>query len=60
MRQLMSQKNVRKYSYRLGLDIVKIMVRGDTGHRKDLCLADGTIINLYPDGEMIKSESKWS
>ena len=54
MRQSMSQKNVRKYSKLLNLDIVRILVRGGTDHRKDLHLKDGTIIYLYPGGGMYK------
>lgn len=56
----MSDRNVKKYSKYLGFDIVKIMVRGGTDHRKDLCLRDGSILNLYPDGEIIHSDSKWT
>jgi len=30
---------------------VKVLVRGGTGHRKDLFLEDGTILHYWPDGE---------
>ncbi len=43
-----------------GLPIVKVMVRGGTGHRKDLCLKDGSIVHLYPDGTMEKSDIGWN
>lgn len=49
-RQRMSQKNVRRIAAATGLDIVTILVRGGTDHRKDLCLADGTIASLWSDG----------
>jgi hypothetical protein len=55
----MSFKNVKKYATRLNLPIVRILVRGGTGHRKDLCLEDGSIMELYPDGTMEKSTMKW-
>ena len=56
MRQLMSTKNAAKYAKKLGLPIVKILVRGGTGHRKDLCMEDGSIVCLWPDGTMDKNE----
>jgi hypothetical protein len=59
MRQLLSEKNVRKLAKRYNLPIVNVMVRGGTDHRKDLCLEDGSIINLWPDGTMEKSEIGW-
>ncbi len=57
MRQKMSEKNVRKYRKLYpDLDIYMILVRGGTGHRKDLCCKDGTIFNLWPDGTLTKDE----
>ncbi len=59
MRQHMSERNVKKYANKLNLPIKRILVRGGTGHRKDLCLEDGSIMKLYPDGTMEKSTMKW-
>ena len=59
MRQSMNPKNIKKYSKKYSLDIVKIFVRGGTNHRKDLCLSDGTVTCLYPDGSLIKTNDKW-
>jgi len=58
-RQRMSDKNVRILSYVFGMPIVGVFVRGNTDHRKDLLLESGKIINLYKDGTMVFSESKW-
>jgi hypothetical protein len=44
---------------RLNLPIVRILVRGGTDHRKDLCLEDGSVINYWPDGKMLKSIARW-
>lgn len=52
MRQLMNAKNVAKLAAKTGLPIVHVTVRGNTGHRKDLWLEDGSIVCLWPDGEM--------
>ena len=58
-RQIMSQKRTRQLAYAFNLPIVKVWVRGNTHHRKDLCLYDGTILNLYKDGNIYRSEIKW-
>jgi hypothetical protein len=61
-RQLMSKKNVNKYAKKYDLPIVHILVRGNTKHRKDLCLKDRSIVYLFNDGTMEKADSilKWS
>jgi hypothetical protein len=59
MRQRMSEKNAMKYAKKLGLPIIRILVRGNTDHRKDLCLEDGSILHLFPDGHMEKSDIPW-
>jgi hypothetical protein len=56
----MSEKNAEKFCEKYNLPIVCILVRGGTGHRKDLCLIDGSIIYLYKDGSMVKSSIKWN
>lgn len=58
MRQLMSHKNVARLRLEHNLPIVAVMVRGGTNHRKDLCLDDGTMVCLWPDGDLEKSEHK--
>lgn len=60
MRQLLSKKKTRKIAEATGLDIEKIMVRGNTDHRKDLCLTDGTIAYLFRNGALVKSQDRWS
>ena len=55
----MSVKKVAKIRKETGLPIVKIMVRGGTEHRKDLCLEDGTIKCLWPDGTITDGEFGW-
>ena len=57
MRQYMSAKNTRKLAEKTGLDVVAVLCRGGS-HRKDLCLADGTIASLYPDGTIEQTNYK--
>lgn len=59
-RQLLSDKNVNKYRKKYGLDIVGVLVRGGTDHRKDLLIKDGTIVHLFKDGTIEKAEYGWS
>lgn len=49
-RQRLSQKNVLKLAQQLELPVVAVLVRGGTGHRRDLCLEDGSVVYLYRDG----------
>lgn len=58
MRQLLSDKKVKKLREKTSLDIVKVMVRGGT-HNKLLCISDGSIVILYPDGKMEKDSFRW-
>ena len=56
----MSQKNVKKLGKKLGLEIDCILVRGGTGHRKDLYLKGGEILaTLYNNGSMDWSGVNW-
>ena len=55
MRQRLNKKKIKKLKLQTGFDIVAVFVRGGTDHRKDLCLADGSIVFLYKDGTMQKS-----
>ena len=58
-RQQLGKKKVDKLRSETGLDIVKVLVRGGTDHRRDLCLSGGQIVSLYKDGEMKTSTMKW-
>ena len=56
MRQRLSEKNVSRLAGKLGLDIMKVLVRGGTGHRRDLILRDGSMKHLWPDGRIEDSD----
>lgn len=43
-RQRMGAKKIAKLRLQTGLPITAVFVRGGTGHRKDLCLEDGSIM----------------
>lgn len=60
MRQKLSKIKIDKLKLETGLDIVKVLVRGGTDHRKDLCLSDGSIIYLYKDGTMEKTNYRYT
>lgn len=51
-RQRLGEKKVQKLRGLLGLPIVGAFARGGTEHRLDLCLEDGRILHLYPDGSI--------
>lgn len=51
-RQRLGQKKVARLREQTGLPIVVVLVRGNTGHRRDLCLADGTVTYLWRGGGM--------
>jgi len=54
-RQRLGHKKVAKLKQQTGLPVIAVLVRGGTGHRRDLCLEDGTVVHLYADGSMEKS-----
>ena len=58
-RQVLNKKKVERLREETGLDIKKVMIRGNTNHRKDLCLSDGTITRMYKDGSMENEGEKW-
>ena len=60
MRQLLGQKKINKLRALTSLDIIKVMVRGGANHRLDLCLSDGCITEMYPNGTLIKTDCKWT
>lgn len=55
MRQQLGPKKVARLRKETGLPIVAVLVRGGTGHRRDLCLEDGSVVCLYRDGTMERS-----
>lgn len=57
-RQRLSDKNTRKLAALTGLPVVRVLVRGNTDHRRDLCLADGSVVHLYRDGTMEKGSTR--
>lgn len=59
-RQTLNEKKVNKLRLKTGLDIVKVLVRGGTDHRLDLCIKGGEIISMYKDGTLEKNSFKWS
>lgn len=58
-RQLLGIKKVKRLRKLTGLPIEKVMVRGNTDHRQDLCLTDGRIFCRYPDGELFEIPFNW-
>lgn len=59
MRQVLGPKKLARLHTLTGLPIVKVMVRGGTNHRQDLCLADGSIVCRWPDGTLEPSDGRW-
>ena len=62
-RQHTSLRTARKRARQIGINqelVIGALVRGGTNHRFDLCLKDGTVINIYPDNSYEKSDWKWS
>lgn len=55
-RQTLGPKKVDKLRRQTGLPVVAVLVRGGTEHRKDLCLADGSVVHLYSDGTLERSD----
>jgi hypothetical protein len=47
MRQTVGPKKIARYRRETGLPVVKALVRGDTHHRIDLYLEDGTVMCWY-------------
>jgi hypothetical protein len=59
-RQRLGTKKIEKLKRETGLPIVAVLVRGGTDHRLDLCLDDRSIVHLYRDGVMEKSDMRHS
>lgn len=49
-RQALSARKVRRIAQQTGLDVVRVLVRGGTDHRRDLFTTDGEHWALYRDG----------
>jgi len=58
-RNRLGDKKVAKLRDQTGLPVVAALVRGGTGHRIDLCLADATITYLYRDGTVETTDDRW-
>ena len=60
MRQCLGPKKVTRLREKLKLPIEHVLVRGNTNHRQDLCLKDGSIIMYWPKtGELIHDDMRW-
>jgi hypothetical protein len=59
MRQRLNAKNTRKLQRVTGLPIHHVVVRGDTNHRQDLCLMDGSIIYRDTHGGLSQAPLRW-
>jgi hypothetical protein len=61
MRQSLNPKKVAALALKLNLPIIHVLVRGATGHRQDLCLEDGSVLEYFPiTGQMQKSKVRWA
>ena len=58
----MGPMKVARIRRETGLPVVHVLVRGGTNHRRDLCLTDGSIKHLWPDGSVTEPEwaAKWT
>lgn len=60
MKQYLGDRKLRKYAAATGLDVVYGTARGNTGHRVDLYVRDGTIWHYWPKtGALVKSYYGW-
>lgn len=55
MRQQLGKAKVERYRRQTGLDVIAGQVRGGTNHRVDLCLRDGSVVYLWPNGRTEKA-----
>ena len=55
-RQLMGEKKTRRIAKQTGLDVLFVLVRGGTNHRKDLLLRGGTVVSLHKDGRLEQTD----
>jgi len=60
MRQLLSDKKVMELKQQTDLPIIAVSVRGGEDHTRHLCLDDGSIVILFKDGTMKRSNFRHS
>lgn len=58
-RQVLGPQKTAKLAAQTGLPIHHVLVRGNTGHRRDLCLDNGEIVSLWPDGSTEPADLRW-
>lgn len=51
-RNRVGEKKVKRYRELTGLPVIAALVRGNTDHRVDLCLEDGSVWYLDKDGTL--------
>ncbi|HAA01898.1 MAG TPA: hypothetical protein DCE18_00840 [Syntrophobacteraceae bacterium] len=56
MRCQIGPRKVKKYSDVTGLPIAAALVRGNTDHRIDMFLIDGTLVCWFKDGNIVRYE----
>ena len=59
MRQRLGIKKVNRLRLKFNLDIVAVLVRGGTNHRRDLVMRDGSMIYLFSDGTMASNRTRF-
>lgn len=59
-RNRIGPKKVEKLRDKTGLSVLTALTRGNTDHRIDLYLDDGSVHHLYKDGTIEKSEMQWN
>ena len=59
MRQHLNAKKTERLAMNTGLPVVWVHVRGGTNHRRDLCLNDGRVFYLFPDGTIEDPKITW-
>jgi hypothetical protein len=59
MRQRFGVKKVARLQRETGLPIIGVLVRGGTGHRRDLMLPGGTVVHMYKDGSRELASIQW-
>ena len=52
MRQRLGPKLIKQIENFIGLPVEKVLVRGNTGHRRDVFLKGGGIYHMWPNGVM--------
>ena len=59
-RNRIGPKKIKRLREKTGLPVITALTRGGTDHRIDLCLDDGSVVHMYRDGSMEKSDIKWN